>query len=106
MARPFTPKVVTANDLVSGDVIYLAVDGSWVRELCMALVLSTQEDADAGLSLAETQPHIAVGAYLADVKAGATGPEPTHFREAFRAKGPSNRVHGKQERKEGVPAHV
>ncbi len=32
-----------------------------------------------------------VGAYLADAKAGPNGPEPTHFREAFRTRGPSNR---------------
>ncbi|EDZ40945.1 conserved hypothetical protein [Rhodobacteraceae bacterium HTCC2083] len=28
---------------------------------------------------------------------GPDGPEPTHFREAFRRKGPSNYAHGKQE---------
>jgi hypothetical protein len=27
---------------------------------------------------------------------GANGPEPTHFREAFRTRGPSNYAHGKQ----------
>ncbi len=37
-----------------------------------------------------------VGAYLADAKAGPNGPEPTHFREAFRTRGPSNYAHGKQ----------
>lgn len=38
-----------------------------------------------------------VGVYLADMKPGADGPEPTHFREAFRRTGPSNYLHGKQE---------
>jgi len=37
-----------------------------------------------------------VGAYLADVRPGPDGPEPAHFREDFRRKGPSNRFHGKQ----------
>jgi hypothetical protein len=37
-----------------------------------------------------------VGAYLADAKPGANGPEPTHFREEFRTRGPSNYPHGKQ----------
>ena len=37
-----------------------------------------------------------VGAYLADARAGEEGPEPTHFREAFRTRGPSNYAHGKQ----------
>ncbi len=106
MARPFTPKIVTANDLVTGDVIYLAQDGSWVREMCMAALLEDEATAQARLFEAETQPHIAVGPYLADAKPGANGPEPIHFREAFRAKGPSNRPHGKQERQPEVQAHV
>lgn len=97
MARAFTPKVVTANDLISGDVIYLATDGSWVRDLAAAHLLTDEGDANARLFEAETQPHIAVGAYLADATAGDTGPAPSHFREDFRAKGPSNYAHGKQE---------
>lgn len=97
MARAFTPKVVTANDLMSGDVIYLAQNGSWVRDLCDAALLGDEGDAGARLFEAETQPHIAVGAYLADATPSNAGPQPSHFREAFRAKGPSNYAHGKQE---------
>ena len=37
-----------------------------------------------------------VGPYLADARMGPDGPEPVHFREAFRTRGPSNRFHGKQ----------
>ncbi|MDE9451766.1 DUF2849 domain-containing protein [Aliiroseovarius sp. Z3] len=96
MPRPFTPKVVTANDLVEGDVIYLARNGAWVRDMCMAWLIEDEAEAETQLALANTQPEIAVGPYLADAKAGPNGPEPTHFREAFRAKGPSNRFHGKQ----------
>ena len=59
MAKPFTPKVVTANALLEGD--------------------------------------LTVGAYLADVDTSTDTPKPSHFREAFRAKGPSNYTHGKQE---------
>ena len=33
---------------------------------------------------------------LADAKDGPNGPEATHFREAFRTRGPSNYAHGKQ----------
>ena len=36
------------------------------------------------------------GAYLVDAKPGPNGPEPTHFRETFRTRGPSNYAHGKQ----------
>ena len=31
MARAFVPKVVTANDLLEGDVIYLTASGDWTR---------------------------------------------------------------------------
>ncbi|UWQ15900.1 DUF2849 domain-containing protein [Aliiroseovarius sp. M344] len=96
MPRPFTPKVVTANDLVEGDVIYLAHDGAWVRDMCMAWLIEDEDEAATQLALAETQPEIAVGPYLAGAKACPVGPVPTHFREVFRANGPSNRAHGKQ----------
>ena len=33
MARAFTPKVVTANDLLEGDVIYLTAANDWTRDL-------------------------------------------------------------------------
>jgi hypothetical protein len=38
-----------------------------------------------------------VGAYLADARGALNGPEPVHFRESFRARGPSNYAHGKQQ---------
>ncbi|MGR3803508.1 DUF2849 domain-containing protein [Marinibacterium profundimaris] len=95
--RPFTPKVVTANDLLEGDVVYLAEDGSWTRILSEAALLTEEEHAKARLAEAETQPEKVVGAYLTDMKAGKNGPEPVHFREDFRRTGPSNYAHGKQE---------
>ena len=33
MPRAFTPKVITANDLLEGDVIYYTADNSWTREM-------------------------------------------------------------------------
>ena len=46
---------------------------------------------------AVAQANIVVGPYLAEAKRGDDGrPEPTHFREAFRRRGPSNYFHGKQ----------
>ena len=44
----------------------------------------------------EAQRQMVVGVYLADAKPGPNGPEPIHFREAFRTRGPSNYAHGKQ----------
>lgn len=96
MARAFTPKVVTANALLEGDVIYLAADDSWTRTLSDAELLTDEADAQIRLLHAEQQSGRVVGAYLADAIAGPNGPEPTHFREAFRRTGPSNYFHGKQ----------
>lgn len=96
MPRAFTPKVVTANALLEGDVIYQTADNRWTRELSEAEILREEDVAARRLTLAEQQAGTVVGAYLADVKIGADGPEPAHFREAFRATGPSNYAHGKQ----------
>ncbi len=97
MARAFTPKVVTANDLLEGDVIYLTADDQWSREFSEAEILTDEADAQLRLLEAERQQDRVVGAYLADVAVGPDGPEPTHFREDFRRTGPSNYFHGKQE---------
>lgn len=97
MARPFTPKVITANDLIEGDVIYFMADDTWTRDLAKAELIIDEAEAQLRLLDAERQNISIIGAYLADAKAGKNGPEPTHFREDFRRKGPSNYSHGKQE---------
>ena len=97
MARAFTPKVVTANHLLEGDVVYLTFDNTWTRQHSEAELI--EDEAIAQLRLLEAQQRSGeiVGAYLADAKGGPNGPEPVHFREAFRTRGPSNYAHGKQE---------
>ena len=96
MPREFTPKVVTASHLLEGDVIYLAANDSWVRDLKKAELLTDEADAQLRVLFAEAQTGTVIGAYLADVQPGPDGPEPTHFREEFRRTGPSNYAHGKQ----------
>jgi len=96
MPRAFTPKVVTANALVEGDVVYLTAEDRWTRRLVEAELLTDEADADLRLLQAQARSSEVVGAYLAEMRPGARGPEPAHFREAFRATGPSNRFHGKQ----------
>ena len=96
MPKPFTPKVITANALLEGDVVYQTATG-WTRSLSEAEVLTDEADADLRLIDALSQQELVVGVYLADVAPEASGPKPTHFRGEFRAKGPSNYAHGKQE---------
>jgi len=57
-----------------------------------------EDEANKLLDSAKFHQHQIVGAYLADVLVGENQPvELLHFREKFRAKGPSNYFHGKQE---------
>lgn len=96
MSRRFIPKVVTANDLRAGDVVYLTADDRWSRLHHEAELLEDEAHADIRLLFGAAQRGIVVGVYLADAKRGPNGPEPIHFREAFRTRGPSNYHHGKQ----------
>lgn len=97
MRRPFTPKVVTANALLKGNAVYLRADGTWSPHHHEAELIEDPGRAEVRLHAAEAAPGLVVGAYLADARPGPDGPEPVHFREAFRTRGPSNYPHGKQE---------
>ena len=96
MSRPFTPKIVTANALLEGDVVYLTEDDRWSRSHREAELIDDEAHATIRLLDAGRQGNVVVGAYLADARSGPGGPEPVHFREAFRSRGPSNYHHGKQ----------
>lgn len=95
-APRFTPKVVTASDLLLGDVVYLTADDLWSRHHHKAELIEDEAHAQMRLLHGSAQRQVVVGAYLADAKPGARGPEPVHFREEFRTRGPSNYSHGKQ----------
>jgi len=97
MARQTHPQIVTGNDLFEGDVIYLTASGEWSRDHGDAAVAHDGDEAERLLGIANAQPGRIVGAYLADAAIGEDGrPQPVHFREAFRTRGPSNYFHGKQ----------
>lgn len=101
MSRQFTPKIVTANDLLQGDVIYLTEDDRWSRDHRDAELIEDEAHAEIRLIFASQQTGRAVDVFLAEAKPGPDGPEPVHFRDAFRSRGPSNYAHGKQTE----PAH-
>lgn len=96
MSRAFSPKVITANDLITGEVVYLAADGRWSPRHSDAELLTDEAEAELRLIEASAQEDRVVGVYLADARPGPKGPEPVHFREVFRTRGPSNYPHGKQ----------
>lgn len=96
--KRFTPKVVTANDLLTGEVVYLTAEDRWSPEHGEAELILDEAHADLRLLFAEAQPGVVLDAYLADAQPGPHGPEPLHIREVLRTRGPSNLPHGKQER--------
>lgn len=96
MPKSFQPSVITANALLEGDVVYLSGD-TWVRDLNDAEVLTDEAHADIRLLEAGARASEVVGVYLMPVDTAQDNIQTTHFREAFRAKGPSNYAHGKQE---------
>jgi|AACY02.3.fsa_nt_gi Protein of unknown function (DUF2849). len=91
MPKAFHPRIVSANDLLDGDVVYLDAAGGWTRALAEAAVARDAEAAEALLACAAAQQSRVVGPALADVALEPGGPRPLHFREAFRARGPSHR---------------
>ncbi|SHI37607.1 DUF2849 domain-containing protein [Wenxinia saemankumensis] len=96
MSRAFTPKVVTANSLLEGDAVWLTEDDRWTKVMAEAELIEDEAHAQIRLLDAQARAGEVVGPYLADAREGENGPEPVHFREEFRTRGPSNYAHGKQ----------
>ena len=94
MARIKAPVVITANDLFSGEVVYLDASHRWSAELNAAKVFSNTDEAETELASTFSETDV-IGAYLAEVIVDASI-APRHYREGFRQKGPTNYFHGKQ----------
>lgn len=87
--------IVTANDLMSGEAVYLTDDTIWSEQLKTAVIFENAEEAQAQAAL-ENKYNAAqiVGAYAVPVKLDGMA---VTFKEQLRAKGPSNYLHGKQQ---------
>lgn len=85
------PQVVTANDLKSGDVVYLTASAGWSRRIAEASVVANAEAGAALLAVAEAQAkmNVVVAPYLIPVDATVHPPQPVQYRERIRAEGPS-----------------
>ncbi len=94
-------KILTANYLLSGKVIYLNSEKKWTENSANADIFDSQEDADDALTFAETQINKLQSAYLIDVLLTSDGTlKPKSNQELIRATGPTNYFHGKQAEKE------
>lgn len=100
MSKAFTPTparpgVITANDLREGHNVWMCEDG-WTPDPARATIFEDEAIAELALLRAIAQADQVVGPYLVEARRGPNGPEPVHFREAFRQRGPSNYFHGFQ----------
>ncbi len=81
-------KILTANRLADGAVVWRAADGAW-SPLFEAAVRFSDEDAAEALAEAIARPTLLVGPYLIDAdEAGGVIPR-ERLRETIRAGGPS-----------------
>ena len=88
MAKQFKPAVVTANDLIEGDSVFLGT-GGWVRGIAEARVAMSADEA-AVLEQAGNEGedgNIVVGPYLVEVSTATGRPVPVLRREQIRASG-------------------
>jgi hypothetical protein len=89
-------KVLTANRLIDGEVIFWA-KGRWVERFGEAERFVEDGPADDAEAKAKSQPTVVVEPYLIDVAEAEDGYAPVAYRERLRALGPTNLTeHGKQ----------
>ena len=80
-------KVLTANALLSGAVVYRAWTGGWTHDLALAQRFD-EADADVALAAAQARSDEVVGPYLISV--GEAGPDGRdRGKERIRSNGPT-----------------
>ncbi len=85
------PKIVSANRLSDGIVVYCGADGAWVATLEDARACADDTEANAALVSArgDVRRNLVVDPFLVEVEAGAEGLGPITLRNAIRARGPT-----------------
>ena len=102
------PKVIAANRLADGIVVYAGQGGAWFEPLDEARIFASKEDADAGLSLAQDDVtrNLIVEPCLVDVTRDAGGLRPSTLRESIRARGPTiDFSHRRAITSDAIPSH-
>ncbi len=89
-------KVLTANRLDDGEVVFLA-GTSWSERFGDATAFDDDSLAEAAEAHAKTEGAVVVDPYLIEVRGIEGGYAPVSYRERLRALGPTNKLdHGKQ----------
>ncbi|HEY3814047.1 MAG TPA: DUF2849 domain-containing protein [Caulobacteraceae bacterium] len=81
-------KILTANRLTDGAVLWLGEDAAWSRDFESAALLDAAT-ADGALAAAQDDPGLLVAPYLVEVDADVSVEKRERLREAIRAAGPS-----------------
>lgn len=82
------PKVVTANMLDTGTVVFLGRDGAWVHAIAEAALFEDSAAADAGLAKADTARTV-VEPFVTDAGPEQDGRSKMTLRDTIRAFGPT-----------------
>jgi len=93
MVKAAAPRILTANDLLEGDVVFLG-HGGWVRDHRAARVARNAEEAAAieALGAEARAARQIIDPYLIEVSLEADGtPAPLRYRERLRTLGPTVR---------------
>jgi hypothetical protein len=92
-------KVITANRLSDGLVIFIGPDRTWVTDIADALTFADGPELDAGTAFGQegVVGRFLIDPYPIDVTVTDGVPVPVRLREAIRAKGPTI-VYGDAER--------
>jgi sulfite reductase (NADPH) hemoprotein beta-component len=86
-----TEKIVTANRLSDGAVVYLQAGGKWGTQLTEALIVGDADQEAAALRLAADAhaENLVIGAYAMAVETENGAAKPTSQRERIRHLGPT-----------------
>ncbi len=99
-AKDGPAKVITANDLRGGLVVFVDTEGGWTFDISAARVFTDGPDLDEGVAFAKAQSdaRIVVEAYPIDVDVKDGVPVPARLREKIRAERGPTIVYGDAER--------
>ena len=84
-------KVICANRLADGIVVYAGHDGSWPERISQAKIFASKTEAEAGLLVAQNDAkrNLVVEPVVVEVTEDASGLRAVTLREAIRARGPT-----------------
>jgi hypothetical protein len=100
-AKEGPAKVITANELREGRVVFLTPDGGWSQDISDARVVDDGADLEAANAYAKAQhdARIVVEPYPIDVTVTAGVPVPQRLREKIRADRGPTIPYGAEERR-------